>query len=79
MLDMSTRISMALAHTILALLAKEPGSGYDISKHFDEGLSCYWKATQQQVYRELGKLKKEGWAPRWLLLTWAALIRLSPP
>ncbi|MEL6603997.1 MAG: PadR family transcriptional regulator [Cyanobacteria bacterium J06614_10] len=52
---------MALAHTILALLAKRPGSGYDISKHFDEGISCYWKATQQQVYRELGKLKTQGW------------------
>jgi len=50
---------MALAHTILALLAKHPGSGYDITKHFEEGLSCYWKATQQQVYRELGKLTKE--------------------
>lgn len=53
---------MALAHTILALLAKQPDSGYDISKHFDEELSCYWKATQQQVYRELGKLEKQGWA-----------------
>ncbi len=53
---------MALAHTILALLAKKPGSGYDISKHFDEELSCYWKATQQQVYRELSKLEKQGWA-----------------
>jgi len=52
---------MALAHTILALLAKRPESGYDISKHFDEGLSCYWEATQQQVYRELGKLTKSNW------------------
>lgn len=51
---------MALAHTILALLAKQPGSGYDISKRFDEELSCYWKATQQQVYRELSKLEKQG-------------------
>ncbi len=51
---------MALAHTILALLAKHPGSGYDITKHFKEGLSCYWKATQQQVYRELNKLTKTG-------------------
>ena len=50
---------MALAHTILALLAKHPGSGYDITKHFEEGLSCYWKATQQQVYRELGKLSAQ--------------------
>ena len=52
---------MALSHTILALLSKQPGSGYDISKHFDEELSCYWKATQQQVYRELGKLSDKGW------------------
>ncbi|MFK8184450.1 MAG: PadR family transcriptional regulator [Phormidesmis sp.] len=52
---------MALAHTILALLAKRPESGYDISKHFDEGLSCYWEATQQQVYRELSKLTKSNW------------------
>ena len=52
---------MALAHTILALLAKQPGSGYDITKHFDKGLSCYWKATQQQVYRELGKLSAREW------------------
>ena len=51
---------MAIAHTILALLAKHPGSGYDISKQFDEELGCYWKATQQQVYRELGKLKAQG-------------------
>ncbi|MEM9907076.1 MAG: PadR family transcriptional regulator [Cyanobacteria bacterium P01_D01_bin.44] len=52
---------MALAHTILALLAQQPDSGYDISKRFDEGLSCYWKATQQQVYRELSKMEKQGW------------------
>ncbi|NEP61540.1 MAG: PadR family transcriptional regulator [Symploca sp. SIO2G7] len=52
---------MALAHTILALLAQRPDSGYDISKRFDEGLSCYWKATQQQVYRELSKMESQGW------------------
>lgn len=53
--------AMALSHTILALLSKQPDSGYDISKHFDKELSCYWKATQQQVYRELGKLTEKGW------------------
>ena len=52
---------MALSHTILALLSKQPDSGYDISKHFDEELGCYWKATQQQIYRELAKLTKNGW------------------
>ncbi|MEL6936736.1 MAG: PadR family transcriptional regulator [Cyanobacteria bacterium J06607_17] len=61
---MSTKILfilMALAHTILALLAQRSDSGYDISKRFDEGLSCYWKATQQQVYRELSKMESQGW------------------
>ena len=52
---------MALAHTILALLAQQPNSGYDLSKRFDEGLSCYWKASQQQVYRELSKMETRAW------------------
>lgn len=52
---------MALAQTILALLHQQSDSGYGISKRFDEGLSCFWKATQQQVYRELTKMKTQGW------------------
>lgn len=53
---------MALAHTILALLSENSLSGYDVSKKFDEGIGCYWKASQQQVYRELGKIESKGWA-----------------
>lgn len=52
---------MALAHTILAVLAQSPCSGYDISKRFDEGVGCYWKASQQQIYRELAKMEKTHW------------------
>ncbi len=52
---------MALAHTILALLSQQPDSGYGISKRFDEGISCFWKATQQQVYRELTKMLTQRW------------------
>lgn len=52
---------MALAHTILVVLASEPRSGYDVSKCFDESLSCYWKASQQQIYRELSKMEQQGW------------------
>lgn len=52
---------MALAHTILTILTYSPCSGYDISKRFEEGVSCYWKASQQQIYRELGKMAKQGW------------------
>lgn len=53
---------MALAHTILSLLSENSLSGYDVSKQFDQGIGCYWKASQQQVYRELGKIERQGWA-----------------
>ncbi len=52
---------MALSHTILAVLSQQPYSGYDISKRFEESVSCYWQASQQQIYRELGKMEQQGW------------------
>ncbi|PSR14177.1 PadR family transcriptional regulator [filamentous cyanobacterium CCP3] len=52
---------MALSHTILAVLSRESLSGYDISKRFEESVSCYWQASQQQIYRELGKMEQQGW------------------
>ena len=55
---------MALAHTILTLLLEKPSSGYDISKCFEDGISCYWNASQQQIYRELTKMDKEGLVER---------------
>ena len=51
---------MALAHTILATLGDEAYSGYDLWKKFSQNIKCYWQASQQQIYRELGKLEKEG-------------------
>jgi DNA-binding PadR family transcriptional regulator len=52
---------MALSHTILAVLSQQPYSGYDISKRFEESVSCYWQASQQQIYRELSKMEHQGW------------------
>jgi DNA-binding PadR family transcriptional regulator len=52
---------MALAHAILALLVRQPMSGYDLNKAFEESVGCFWKATHQQIYRELGKLEDQGW------------------
>ncbi len=51
---------MALLHTILATLAGNSFTGYDLSKYFDESVSCFWKASQQQIYRELGKMEDKG-------------------
>lgn len=52
---------MALKHTILAFLSRQPLSGYDVAKEFALGFgSCFWKASQQQVYAELTKLEQQG-------------------
>ena len=51
---------MALAHTILNTLADKPHTGYDLWKEFDESVSCFWKTTQQQIYRELTKMESQG-------------------
>lgn len=52
---------MALKHTILAFLSRQPLSGYDVAKEFAEGFgSCFWKASQQQIYAELAKLEQQG-------------------
>ena len=53
---------MALKHTILAFLSRQPLSGYEVAKEFVEGFGgCFWKASQQQVYAELSKLEQQGY------------------
>ena len=51
---------MALAHTILATLGGDVLSGYDLWKSFSQCSTHYWQASQQQIYRELTKLEKQG-------------------
>lgn len=51
---------MALAHTILATLGNNAFSGYDLWKEFCKCSTHYWQASQQQIYRELTKLEKQG-------------------
>lgn len=51
---------MALAHTILSILAHQAATGYDISKKFSQTYGLIWQATHQQVYRELNLLEKQG-------------------
>ena len=51
---------MALKHAILAALGSNAFSGYDLWKKFSGCTTHYWKASQQQVYRELSKLETQG-------------------
>ncbi len=52
---------MALAHAILALLLDCPFTGYDLTKTFSGSIGSFWKATHQQIYRELAKLEEQAW------------------
>lgn len=51
---------MALSHSILATLGDDAYSGYDLWKKFSGCTTHYWKASQQQLYRELAKLETQG-------------------
>lgn len=48
---------MALKYTILVILSNDAMSGYDLWKKLAESSNHYWKASQQQIYRELSKLE----------------------
>lgn len=52
---------MAIAHAILVSLVDCPASGYDLAKKFEASVGFFWKATHQQIYRELTKLEEQGW------------------
>ncbi len=51
---------MALAHAILALLSDHSHTGYDLARDFDGSVGFFWKATHQQIYRELADLEEQG-------------------
>ena len=52
------RVSLRIA--ALGLLAQDPGSGYDLLKHFEKSMANVWPATQSQLYGELNKLADAG-------------------
>src|SRR5262245_34123568 len=56
--DYDQPVSLRIA--ALGLLAKEPGSGYDLLKHFEKSMANVWPATQSQLYGELNKLAETG-------------------
>jgi DNA-binding PadR family transcriptional regulator len=51
---------MTIAHTILVELNKSPYTGYDLSKKFAKSSCYFWKASHQQIYRELAVLEDKG-------------------
>jgi PadR family transcriptional regulator AphA len=51
---------MALREVILTVLARGDMTGYEITKDFEAVYVHFWRASHQQVYRELARLKKDG-------------------
>jgi DNA-binding PadR family transcriptional regulator len=51
---------MALREVILTVLARRRMTGYEIARNFDQTLSWFWRASHQQIYRELARLDRKG-------------------
>ena len=51
---------MALREVILTVLARGEMTGYEITKDFEAVYVHFWRASHQQVSRELARLKKDG-------------------
>jgi DNA-binding PadR family transcriptional regulator len=47
---------------VLGLLAKRPGSGYDIVAFAERSVSFFWPLSRSQLYTELSRLEEMGWA-----------------
>jgi DNA-binding PadR family transcriptional regulator len=52
--------AVSLRIAALGLLAQEPGSGWDLLKHFEKSMANVWPATQSQLYGELNRLAEAG-------------------
>lgn len=49
-------------YVVLGLLAKHPGSGYDIVAFAERSVSFFWPLSRSQLYPELTHLEELGWA-----------------
>ncbi len=47
---------------VLGLLAKRPGSGYDIAALANRSVRHFWPVSRSQLYTELARLEELGWA-----------------
>ena len=52
---------MSLAHALLPSLQEKSSSGYDLARRFDKSIGFFWRATHQQIYRELARMEAAGW------------------
>jgi len=51
---------MSLEHVLLGML-REPASGYDLRKSFEEESRHFWSAELSQIYPALKRMMERGW------------------
>jgi DNA-binding PadR family transcriptional regulator len=51
---------MSLRHVLLALLSKEPNTGYRLGRLLQQEAAHLWSARLQQIYGELAKSEAQG-------------------
>jgi len=51
---------MTVKHSLLALLAESPGTGYALKQRYDEHTGALWPVNVGQVYTTLGRLERDG-------------------
>ena len=56
------RPAPTLAFAILALLAREPLTGYQLSRQLRDPIGLFWQARHSQIYPVLNRLEGLGWA-----------------
>ncbi len=53
---------MSLPHVLLGLLARSPGSGWDLKRRLDQDPALGWDAELAQIYPALKRLRRGGFA-----------------
>ena len=51
---------MSIKYAILGILSWKPSTGYDLKKIFEESSAMYWSGNNNQIYKTLVQLLKEG-------------------
>jgi len=51
---------MTVKHSLLALLAESPGTGYALKQRYEMRTGVLWPVNIGQVYKTLGRLEQDG-------------------
>jgi len=53
-------MTSTLGHALLGLLARTPGTGYDLATRLSRPVGYFWSAGHSQIYPELARLEETG-------------------